>query len=414
MERRLTIIAGPNKGDTFPLAENASTVIGRGEGSDIRMKDPRVSRIHCQLHVENNRVVLADAGSSGGTFVNGERVTQRELVETMVFQIGDSQIRYELNAAQSADTIVTPVPERKPVSSAPGTLSSLIGQSLAHFELEKILHKGNTSMVFRARDTKQGRLAAVKVIDPQIAANDEERERFVRAVNTMINVRHANLVEIYNAGKQGPFCWCAMEYIDGPSIMEVIDLIGIQGMLDWRESFRVAVHVTRALHCAYENKIIHRNVTPQNLLQRKGDKVVKLADLMLAKALEGTNARQVTSPGQMVGDLAFMSPERTHPGSDVDGRSDIYGLGATLYALLTGRPPFEKASVVELVRAVREEDPVPPKEIQLAVDDRFQDLVLKMLAKNPDDRYQRPLQILQELEHIGKFQGVDADAAWPR
>ena len=244
-------------------------------------------------------------------------------------------------------------------------------------------------MLFRAQDTDKNRQAAVKVLSPESTSNDQERERFVRAVQTMINVKHPNLVELYGAGKQGPFCWAAMEFIEGSSILEIIDVTGVEGMLDWREAFRVAVHIGRALQCAYEHKIIHRNVTPQNLMVRKSDNVVKLCDLMLAKALEGAQARQVTMSGQIVGDIAYMSPEGTGGGdSPVDGRSDIYGLGATLYALLTGRAPFKARSFSELVRAVREDEPVSPSEFQQAVDKRFQNAVLKMIAKRPDDRFQ--------------------------
>jgi serine/threonine protein kinase len=113
-----------------------------------------------------------------------------------------------------------------------------------------------------------------------------------------------------------------MEHVDGITILEIIELIGMQGRLDWREAYRVAVHVARALQCAYQHKVIHRNVTPENLLQRKHDKTVKLCDLMLAKALEGTNARQVTAPGQLVGNVAYMSPERMVDTSGLDWRSD--------------------------------------------------------------------------------------------
>ncbi len=410
MQRKLVVIAGPDKGRSFPLEDGESLVIGRGEASDTQVNDPRMSRVHCQVHVEKGCVVLADAGSSSGTFIEGTRVTQRELMPGVTFQVGDTHLRYEAESPKEKETVVGAAPPpAQPVAGTSTSLKDLVGQSMAHYKLEEIMHKGNTSMMFRAWDTKQNRPAAMKVLDPLVTANEEQQDRFVRAVQTMVDIKHTNLVELYHAGKKGKLCWCAMEYIEGSSIMEIIDLIGIQGMLDWREAYRVAVHIGRALECAYEHKIIHRNITPQNLMQRKGDKVTKLCDLMLAKALEGAHARQVTAPGQMIGDLPYMSPERTRDGADVDIRSDIYGLGATLYALLTGRPPFEADSTPELVRAVREAEPIKPKEIQLSVDERFQDAVLRMLAKTPDDRFQWPSQMLRDLETIGKFHNLDAD-----
>jgi serine/threonine-protein kinase len=197
-----------------------------------------------------------------------------------------------------------------------------------------------------------------------------------------------------------------MEYVDGESLARVIERIGVAGMLDWRDAFRVAVQIGRALDTAYQHKIIHRNVTPENILQRKSDKRVKLGDLMLAKALEGTQARQVTTPGQLVGDVAYMSPERTRDQAAVDHRSDIYGLGATVYALLTGRPPLKANSLAELVRKIRDEQPAPPKKHQLSIPDLFQDIVLKMLAKSPDDRFQKPAEFLKELNAVAKYQGI--------
>ena len=411
MKRQLAIIAGPDKGRCFPLEDGQTLFIGRGEASDTKIDDARMSRVHCRVEVDGGSTIITDAESAGGTFVHDQRVTRKELLPGSVIRIGDTQLRYDLEGDREATTLLG---SRSPIATPEESinvtqLQDLVGESFAHYQLEKILHKGNTGMVFLAQDTKKARTAAVKVLSPEFTKNEEEKDRFVRAVQTMVNIHHNNLVELYHAGKKGKFCWAAMEYIDGPSILEVIDLIGIQGMLDWREAFRVAVHVSRALNCAYENKIIHRNVTPQNLLQRKNDKVVKLCDLMLAKALEGTMAKQVTQPGQLVGDVAYMSPERTREGAAVDHRSDIYGLGATLYALLVGHPPFESDSLPELVRMVRETEPVKPKEKQLSIDERFQNVVMRMLAKNPDDRYQNPATLLRELEQTGKYAGLDGD-----
>jgi len=412
MQRQLIIIAGPEKGRSFQLEDGQTLTIGRGEASDTKINDPRMSRVHCRVQVDGGRTVLFDSGGTGGTWVHDQQVAEKkELQPGSIIRVGDTQIRYDFSGDREASTIVgmqSPVAAAKPVTDV-APLQSLVGQSLAHYQLEKIIHKGNTGMVFLATDTKKNRKAAVKVLSPDVTKDEEEKERFVRAVQTMINIHHENIVELYHSGKKGPYCWSEMEYVDGPSILEVIDLIGVQGMLDWRESFRVAVHIARALNCAYENKIIHRNVTPQNLLQRKHDKTVKLCDLMLAKALEGSMAKQVTQAGQLVGDVAYMSPERTREGAQVDHRSDLYGLGATLYALLTGHPPFESDSLPELVRMVRDAEPVNPKEKQLSIDDRFKDAVLQLLAKNPDDRFQSPAELLRDLERIGKYAGLDSE-----
>jgi serine/threonine protein kinase len=408
---KLVVVAGPEAGRTITLDDGATLTIGRGQVSDTRLNDPRISRVHCTLEVGPEGVILGDAGSSGGTFVGGRKITKHRLANGEEIQIGDSKLRFESDAAK----VRPPAPGKSSAPKMSGkSLNDLVGQSLGHFKLDRILHTGGTSVLFQATDEQKSRPAVVKVMLPSITADEEQRSRFVRAVHTMINVRHDNLVEIYGAGKQGPFCWCAMEYVDGISILETIEMIGVEGRLDWREVYRVAVHVARALDYAHKQKVIHRNVTPENLLQRKHDKVVKLCDLMLAKALEGTQSRQVTAPGQLVGNVAYMSPERMVDTSNLNWRSDQYGLGATLFALLTGKPPFQAKSLPELVKAVRTEVPVFPEEFQQEANADFQALVLKMLSKDAADRFLFPSDLIRRLDEIGKENNVDGDIVFDR
>jgi serine/threonine protein kinase len=197
-----------------------------------------------------------------------------------------------------------------------------------------------------------------------------------------------------------------MEHIDGESMTQVIQRIGVAGMLDWKYGYRVAVHIGRALEYAHEQSIVHRNVTPTNILLRQADKTALLGDLILAKALEGTLAQQVTRPGELVGDIAYMSPERTRGTTDVDGRSDIYGLGATVYALIAGRPPFSGGTLPELVTKIRSAEPEKPKKYQMSIPDLFQGTVLKMLAKRPEERFQNAKDLLKDLERVARFAGV--------
>ena len=129
--------------------------------------------------------------------------------------------------------------------------------------------------------------------------------------------------------------------------------------------------------------------------------------MMLAKAMDGIKARAITKPGELVGNIAYMAPERTRSDVEVDTRADIYGLGATLYALLTGKPPFEGKSLVETIAAIRQADPVPLKKFQLSIPDQFQDAVMKMLAKRPEMRFQTPAEAARALERVAKFQGIE-------
>lgn len=404
---QVVVISGPDQGRKFPLVDGQTLHIGRGQESETQLTDPHASRTHCQIEVDGNQIVVIDNGSAAGTLVNNENVTRKELQPGDVIRVGQTEFRFELDDSTATTTVVTTgEADSRPKPMSHDNVRSLIGTVIHHYHIEKELAQGTTGLIFLAKHTETDRPLALKVLWPEISQNEEEMQRFIRAMKTMLPIQHPNIIRIYNAGKTGKNCWVAMEYVEGESLTQVIERIGTAGMLDWRTAFQVAVHIARALEAAFEQQIIHRNITPQNIMLRTSDKVSKLGDLMLAKAMEGTQAEQITQPGQLIGDLAYMSPERTRGASDADCRSDIYSLGATVYALLTGRPPFEGHSLPELISKIRQEEPVKPKQFQLSIADLFEGAVLRMLAKRSEDRYQTPTDLLTDLERIGKFQGM--------
>ncbi len=405
MNKQLAIVSGPEKGRVFPLENGQTLVIGRGQQSHTKINDPYMSRMHCEIEVDEDKVVLADSGGKN-TLVRGTAVDEYTLQPGDEFQAGSTVFRFTIGDISDDETKRTTAPVVGAAAKKTLALKDLVGQTLGNYRLDKIIAAGNSGYLFKATDTEKDRVAAVKVLSPDRTSTDEEKERFVRAMKTMLPIRHSNIVPLWNAGKSGPFCWAAMEFIDCESMTEVIHRIGIDGMIDWRDAWRVAVDIASALEEAFLQKVIHRNVTPANILRRKSDKVCLLGDLMLAKALEGSLAKQVTSPGRLLGELPYIPPERTRDGQIVDSRSDIYGLGATIYALIAGRPPFESDSTSELIKLIRDSDPVPPRKYQLSINEHFEALVLKMLAKRPSDRFETPTELLAELERIGKYQGM--------
>jgi serine/threonine protein kinase len=407
MSLQLLVIAGPDQGRAFTLQSGPDLMLGRGADTYYRLTDPRVSRNHCQVLRDGDQVTVVCNGGSGGTFVNGKAAKRHALKLGDVLQVGDSQLRLQvgdlpLNVALGHKPTAPAVPP----ATTPDLLEALSGQTLAHYDIGPVIGKGSTGLVFHATDTKDNRPVAFKVLLPEFAQDEDEMQRFIRAMQTMMPLQHPNLIRLWGAGKTGRYCWVAMEYIAGENMTQVIERMGVAGMLDWRYGFKVAVHVARALDYAHGRQIIHRNVTPKNILLEAPTKTVKLGDLMLAKALEGALARQITRPGEVVGDVAYMSPERTRGLDDVDGRSDLYGLGATVYALLTGRPPFTGATLVEKITRIRQTEPEKPTKFQLSIPGRFEGVVMKLLAKDPADRYPTAAALLADLERLAKSQGV--------
>jgi serine/threonine protein kinase len=405
MGLQLLIIAGPDKGRSFEVAEGGDFMLGRGTKAAYQVNDPRVSRIHCQLQRAGDEVAVICQGGSGGTLVNGKPVQRQVLRLGDVLQVGETQLRLVSSEVAEASTAYVAPPDAPTATSLPATVDKLTGQKLAHFDIGPIIGQGSTSTVFHATDAKDDRPVALKVLAPEFASDEDEVQRFVRGMKAALPLRHPNLITVYAAGRTGPFCWVAMEFVAGENLTQVIQRIGVAGMLDWKYAFRVASQIGSALKYAHGQGIVHRNVTPKNILIDATNKTAKLGDLMKAKALEGLLAQQITRPGELVGDVAYMAPERTRGAGSADVRSDIYGLGATVYALLTGRPPFDGTTLVEKIQRIRNDEPVKPTKYQLSIPAAFEGAVLKMLAKRPEDRYQNAETLLADLERIGKFHG---------
>jgi serine/threonine protein kinase len=407
MVRQLVVIAGPDKGRMFVLVPGQVLLLGRGRATETRLADLRVSRLHCEVQAEDGHVLVRDSNSAGGTFVNGKRVTRRRLRPGDVLQIGETLLRLEeAEIAEQSTLVQGGVVPARPAAAAGGSSDGLTGQTLSHFEVGPVLARGRSGVVYLARDTKAERTVALKVLQPQLAKNDAEMQRFIRSMKTALNLRHPNLVSLHGAGRTSASCWIAMEYVEGESLTQVIQRIGVAGMLDWRYALRAGIHIGRALDYAHGHSIIHRNVAPSNILIRNSDGVAKLGDLVLAKALEGALARQITRLGELVGDIHCMSPERTRSATAVDGRSDIYSLGATVYALLTGRPPFADMTLVETITKIRKADPERPRKFQMAIPEAFDSAILRTLAKRPEDRYPTAAALVADLERVAQAQGV--------
>lgn len=414
MSLELVVIQGPDKDRRFILNVGANLMLGRSATAQYQLNDPRVSRNHAEILLEGDKVFVICNGGSGGTFVNGQKVSRQQVKPGDLIKVGDTQLRLQVGdmpldvaVAQSAGAKqVVGAGKRAAPTVKIEALETLVGQSLSHFDINMVIGTGRTCVVFHATDQHDQKPVALKVLQPEFSTDEDEVQRFIRAVKTMLPLEHENLIKLYGAGKTGQYCWMAMEYIAGENMQQVIDRIGVAGMLDWRHAFRVGVHVARALEYVHQRSIIHRNVTPTNILLEATSKIVKLGDLMLAKALEGIMQKQITRPGEIVGDVEYMSPERTRGPQDSDHRSDLYGLGATLFALLTGKPPFTGATLVEKISRIRQSEPDKPTRYQMSIPGQFEAVVLKLLAKRPEDRYQSATALLQELIRVGRFNGI--------
>lgn len=401
---KIRIISGSDKGREFEVSTDRPLVIGRGTTSDTQLDDPTVSREHCKISLVNDYLILEDLKSSHGTFVAGSKIEKTRLAPGATFQVGNTVLK--LPGTDMDDTTMMGFPDDQPAPVQ--DLQSLVGESFENYKIESLAKSISSGAVFKARDSEKDRDVALKVYAAPVSGNDENRQRFLRGMKAAISLRHENIVSIYEAGITRSMRWVAMEWIEGDDVAGIIKKSGIDGMLDWKTVWRIGFDVTRALQAAAEKGILHRNVTPTNILRQNSDGKILLNDFSIAKPSDGP-LRDVSMAGQLVGELAFMAPERTLSDGNVDTRSDIYGLGATLYALLTGKPPAKGNSMGEILENIRDETPETPKSIQLSTDELFSDLVMRMIAKKVDDRPQNPNELAAEFQRIAKLRNLSTD-----
>ncbi|HVK19336.1 MAG TPA: FHA domain-containing serine/threonine-protein kinase [Fimbriiglobus sp.] len=401
------VVGGDYKDRKFPVHPGSGHLLGRHSEASYVVHDPNVSRFHCMINNEDGTVTVFDQPGSGGTLVNGNAVSCSELGHGDILQIGDTAIRF-LTRPMTDEELTRGV--AGPTEYAPGEidqLAELVGAEFTHFHVEKVLARGAVGMVFRAIDTIENVPVALKVMQPAFAKHDEDRRRFIGAMKAIMPASHPNLVRVYGAGKTGPLLWSAMELVEGESLAAIIKRIGSAGMPDWRYAFRIGLRLARALTCTYDHGVVHRNVCPASILIRAADKEVKLGGLMLAKATDPASDRLATRPCELLGDVDYMSPERTAGGTVlVDHRSDLFSLGAVFYVLLTGRPPFHGEIPAETVIRIRTEYPPLPRETQANVPPAFEEVVMRLLAKHPSDRIHTAEELVEELEPIGRNAGL--------
>jgi WD40 repeat protein/serine/threonine protein kinase len=265
---------------------------------------------------------------------------------------------------------------------------------LGHFDVEELLGRGGMGVVLRAFDTHLQRHVAIKVLDPQLADDMTARQRFCREARSAASVTHENVVTIYHVEKEEtsglPFL--VMQVVTGESLQDRLDRVGA---LPVGDIVRIGLQTAVGLAAAHEKGLVHRDIKPANILLEAHSDRVKLTDFGLARATEDV---RLTQTGFVTGTPLYMSPEQAR-GSAVDHRSDLYSLGAVMYQMATGVPPFEGDSPLALLRRVDQEEPIPVRELNAVVPDEVARLIERLLTKDPDDRYQSAAEVAELLAH---------------
>jgi tRNA A-37 threonylcarbamoyl transferase component Bud32 len=313
-------------------------------------------------------------------------------------------VRHEPGAPAPADPART-VALVKPTAAPPAELAYH-----PDYAILRPLVGGTMGRVYLAHNRLMGRHEVLKLIGPEVAALDVARDRFLREIRAVARLRHPNIVTAYSAFRAGADLVFAMEYVDG---LDLARLIKAEGPLPIGHACDFIHQAALGLQHAHEKGMVHRDIKPSNLMltHRGGKSVIKVLDFGLAKAgreqmamdlqraeqaePEATAAGELTVAGQMLGTPDYVAPEQIADAQAADIRADIYSLGCTLYYLLTGRPPFPSPTVRDVLRAHRRVDSRPLNLARSEVPAELSAVVARMMAKDPDHRFQTPKEVAE-------------------
>jgi serine/threonine protein kinase len=322
-------------------------------------------------------------------------VAQTVLASTMAFDLSSDKTDSSVSIT-SLDQGAGPEgrkEEDEPLSLAflqPSTRPGSLGR-LGHNEVLEVLGKGGFGIVVRAFDESLHRVVAIKVLSPQLATASPARKRFLREARASARVRHANVVQIYAVEEQ-PLPYLVMEYIPGQTLQQRLDRTG---PLDVPDVLKIGAQIARGLAAAHEQGLVHRDIKPANILLESGiEQNVKISDFGLARAADDASLSQ---SGVIAGTPLFMAPEQAK-GNPPDPRADLFSLGSVMYTMASGRPPFRANTPLAVLKRVAEDTPRPIRQIIPEVPQWLCDVISRLHAKNPADRFQSAAEVAVLLE----------------
>ncbi|MFL5629298.1 MAG: serine/threonine protein kinase [Ktedonobacteraceae bacterium] len=272
-------------------------------------------------------------------------------------------------------------------------MNELAGKCLGGYQLEEEIGRGSMGMVYRGKQIALGREVAIKVLSQALARDASYVARFIREAQIIAGLNHPNIVQIFDAGQQNGLLYFVMEYVQGPTIA---NLLQIDGSIPQHIAAEYAAQIADALDSAYsELHVIHRDIKPENLMLNRWGKI-KVMDFGLARA---TGHQKITVAKTLVGSIYYASPEQIW-GHMLDNRSDIYALGVVLYEMVSGRRPFVGRSLPELTQAIIGGPIQPPSVHMPGLSPDLEQIILVAMARDRDARYERAMVMAQELRAL--------------
>ena len=281
---------------------------------------------------------------------------------------------------------------------------SLVGQTLGHYRILKRIGAGGMGEVYLATDINVGRNAALKVLPTHLSQDTERLRRFAQEARAIAGLNHPNIMTIYEVGSHDSINCIASELIEG----ETLSQRQTRGQIPVHDAVEIAIQIASALAAAHSAGVIHRDIKPQNVMLRP-DGYVKVLDFGIAKLAEGDVAGMSppndsstlleTQAGSILGTVSYMSPEQAG-GQVVDIRADLWSLGVVLYEMLTGQLPFPGKTARDVMASILEEEPLSLTPLLKDIRSELQQIITKLLQKNPDQRYQSANELVEALKQL--------------
>ena len=268
------------------------------------------------------------------------------------------------------------------------------------YEIIRKIGDGGMAFVYEAKDRLLNRIVAVKVLRPEFVDDEEFLAKFKREAESVANISHPNIVNVYDVGCDGKVNYIVMEYIDGQNLKEIIKS---EGTLDEYTALDITKQIAKALGAAHKKGVIHRDIKPHNILISSEGRNVKVADFGIAKA--ATNST-MTNIGSIIGSVHYFSPEQAK-GKSVKNNADLYSLGIVLYEMLLGKVPFKGDSPISIALQHINEDIEFSLEEKTQIPQSIRTLIKKLTEKDPFDRYQSSEEVIEDIEYIE--QNIDLD-----
>lgn len=287
--------------------------------------------------------------------------------------------------------------DRTPVAVA----KVLLGQRLNHFRLEELIGGGGMGAVFRAHDEQLDRTVAIKVV-PFVGDDPDLQRRFRNEAQSAAKLDHPRIARVFDVGSHDEWHYIVFEYIEGTNIR---DLVSKHGVLSIDEAVFNTSQLAGALQHAADRGIVHRDIKPSNVLIGEAGKI-KLVDMGLARSDNLDLSEDMTASGVTLGTFDYISPEQAHDPRQADLRSDIYSLGCTLYFMLTGRPPYPGGTMLQKLLSHGNAPPPDARELRPEVSDNLVAVIAKMLAKDPQHRYQTATDLIADLREVAFRDGL--------